>query len=149
MLELAEEDRTWIGRHIDDWAADDDSLSATLSRRVVIALLEASEDPRFEAVGIDIVLTPLPSATFRLAPRAAGFPMASTRCPAMRRSMGLEGGIGPTPWLLAAGVPVIGATAFVVWGGIVLLMRTSLEIRLPCSRKRRAAPRSAGWSRSS
>ena len=30
--------------------------------------------------------------------------------------MSLEGGIGPTPWLLAAGIPVIGAVAFVVWG---------------------------------
>jgi len=67
-LELAEEDRTWIGRRLDTWAADDGGISATLSRRVVIALLEASEDPRFEAVGVDITLTPLPSATFRLSP---------------------------------------------------------------------------------
>jgi hypothetical protein len=65
-LELAEEDRTWIGRRLDAWAADDGGISATLSRRVVIALLEASEDPRFEAVGVDITLTPVPSASFRL-----------------------------------------------------------------------------------
>jgi hypothetical protein len=69
-LELSEDDRTWIGRRLDDWAADDHGLSATLSRRVVTALLEASEDPRFEAVGVDIALAPLPTATFRLAPRA-------------------------------------------------------------------------------
>jgi hypothetical protein len=75
-LELTEEDRTWIGRRLDDWAATDDSLTATLSRRVVIALLEASEDLRFEAIGVDISLAPLPSATFRLAPRAADFPMS-------------------------------------------------------------------------
>ncbi|WP_198038263.1 hypothetical protein [Skermanella stibiiresistens] len=31
-----------------------------------------------------------------------------------------------TPWLLAAGVPLIGATAFVVWGGIVLMARQVL-----------------------
>jgi hypothetical protein len=37
--------------------------------------------------------------------------------------MSLDGGFGTTPWLLAAGVPVIGATAFAVWGGAVLLMR--------------------------
>jgi hypothetical protein len=40
--------------------------------------------------------------------------------------MSLGGGIGPTPWLLAAGIPVIGAIAFVVWGGIVLLIRNAL-----------------------
>jgi hypothetical protein len=67
-LELAEEDRTWISQRLDAWAADDGGISATLSRRVVIALLEASEDPRFEAVGVDITLTPVPSAAFRLAP---------------------------------------------------------------------------------
>jgi hypothetical protein len=78
-LELAEEDRTWIGRRLDDWAADDDGISAMLSRRVVIALLEASEDPRFEAVGVDITLTPVPSASFRLAPHAAGFPIPGDR----------------------------------------------------------------------
>ena len=78
-LELAEEDRTWIGQRLDAWAADDDGISATLSRRVVIALLEASEDPRFEAVGIDITLTPVPSASFRLAPHAAGFPIPVDR----------------------------------------------------------------------
>ena len=71
-LELAEEDRTWIGRRLDAWAADDDGISATLSRRVVIALLEASEDSRFEAVSVDITLTPVPGASFRLAP--ARFP---------------------------------------------------------------------------
>jgi hypothetical protein len=76
-LELSEDDRTWIGRRLDDWAADDHGLGATLSRRVVIALLEASEDPRFETVGVDIALAPLPTATFRLAPRAAGLPGSS------------------------------------------------------------------------
>ncbi|EWY40778.1 hypothetical protein N825_33150 [Skermanella stibiiresistens SB22] len=69
VLELSEEDQTWIGQRLDEWAAADDSLTATLSRRVVTALLEASEDPRFEAVGVDIALSPIPSATFRLAPR--------------------------------------------------------------------------------
>ena len=49
-------------------AAAQGFISATLSRRVVIALLEASEDPRFDAVGVDIALSPLPTATFRLAP---------------------------------------------------------------------------------
>jgi hypothetical protein len=73
-LELAEEDRTWIGRRLDDWAAEDSGLRATLSRRVVIALLEASEDPRFEAVGVDIALSPLPTATFRLAPHVLDLP---------------------------------------------------------------------------
>ena len=76
-LELSEDDRTWIGRRLDDWAADDHGLGATLSRRVVIALLEASEDPRFETVGVDIALAPLPTATFRLSPRATGLPGSS------------------------------------------------------------------------
>jgi hypothetical protein len=40
--------------------------------------------------------------------------------------MSLEVAPGTTPWLLAAGVPAIGATAFVVWGGIVLAMRNLL-----------------------
>lgn len=73
-LELSEEDRTWIGRRLDDWAADDQGLTATLSRHIVIALLEASEDPRLDAVAVDIALGPLPAATFRLAPRTTGFP---------------------------------------------------------------------------
>lgn len=40
--------------------------------------------------------------------------------------MGLDGASGATSWLLAAGVPAIGAAAFVVWGGVVLLLRTVL-----------------------
>ena len=40
--------------------------------------------------------------------------------------MDLDGASGATSWLLAAGVPAIGATAFMVWGGAVLLMRNVL-----------------------